>query len=455
VEKGLQGAYPPLVDPAVSRDFVYVDDCSEAFIAAAADLRPEHYGESYNIGSGQKTTMAEMAEASRRVFGLKEAPQFGAMPNRAWDLADWYAAPGKAAQAFGWKARTTLDDGLRATAEWMKGLRDRQAYQQASKKFGSDPSRSLAVVVAVQDGAAGLPELYRSLKAALASLNAPQQLIFVNDGAGPEADAAILALSAADRDVLGLSHSRRFGQAAAFRSGMEAAASNGVVLMSGDGQDPPELIPALVERWKEGYEVVYGRPGRSGAPLLTRAAYGLFYRAFERFSYIRLPRDAGDFGLMDKKVVQSLLRFPERDLFIRGVRAFAGFRQTGVDYERPRAARGLGASLNQAKRGLLAFSTAPLSALSFAGLLLFGLSVLLGLSQLILKLVEPASTPSGFTTVLLAITFFGSLNLLGISVLGEYLATVFEEVKRRPHAILSHVLRDGEQRAASLDKDGR
>lgn len=461
VEKGLQGAYPPLVDPRVSRDFVYVDDCSEAFIDAAVGLKPEHYGDSFNIGSGVKCTMAEMAAAAKRVFGLASEPAFGGMASRAWDLEDWYASPAKAQQALGWRARTGLEDGLRLTAEWMKGLRDLETYHKASKRFRQDGEHSVSVVLALQDGAAGLPALVARVKAVLERLGLPHELIVVNDGGGDAAEEAIHALSRADRDLLGLTHSRRFGLAAAYRSGMAASTKNAVILLAGDGQDPPELIEQFIEKWKDGFEVVYGRPSQAGLPLLARSAYSLFYKAFDRFSYIRLPRDAGDFGLMDRRVVASLLRFPERDLFIRGLRAFAGFRQCGVDYARERPEgllRRLLGSLGQAKRGILSFSTAPLSLLSFVGGLLFVFSVLLGLFQFGLKVLVPSSTPSGFTTTLLLITFFGSLNLLGISVLGEYLATIFEEVKRRPHAILRHVVRDGEARSASqslaaLDKE--
>jgi polyisoprenyl-phosphate glycosyltransferase len=299
--------------------------------------------------------------------------------------------------------------------------------------------------------------LYSRLRAVFDRLKVQDETIVVNEGAVEDVEPAILDFSAQDRDVVGLTHSRPFGTPAAFRSGLKAATKNACVLLHGDGQDPPELIEAFVAKWKEGADVVYGQPSQRGLPFLVRAAYGLFYQAFDRFSYIRLPHDAGDFGLMDKRVVQSLLSFPERDLFIRGVRAFAGFRQVGVDYERAQPRGGFVArlfrNLGRAKRGILAFSTAPLSMLSAAGMFLFVVSMLLGLGQLVLKLVNSNSTPRGLTTTLLVVTFFGSLNLLGISVLGEYLATIFEEVKRRPHAILRHVLRDGEARTASADAD--
>ncbi|HTB21273.1 MAG TPA: NAD-dependent epimerase/dehydratase family protein [bacterium] len=456
VMNGMKGAYPPLVDPSVSRDFVFVDDVTEAFILSALELKPEHYGDSYNIGSGIKTTVGDLALMAKGLFKLNAEPSFGTMPKRHWDHADWYADPSKARRVLGWRARTSLDEGLAKTAEWMRGLRDLDVYRGASKQFGKDTVYSVSAVVACANAPEPLEDLYRRLKAVLERLNIQHEIILVNDGAGEAVERCIQELSAQDRDVLGLTHSRPFGTQAAFRSGMQASTKNACVLISGDGQEPPELIEAFVTQWKAGFEVVYGRPSQLGQPFLARAAYGLFYRVFDRFSYIRMPHDAGDFGLMDRRVVQSLLRFPERDLFIRGVRAFAGFKQIGVDYERSQP-RGLLArlfkNLGRAKRGLLGFSTAPLSMLSAAGMALFLMSVLLGLFQLLLKVFEPASTPRGVATTLLVITFFGSLNLLGISVLGEYLATIFEEVKQRPHSILSHVVRDGEVRSSSSNVD--
>jgi dolichol-phosphate mannosyltransferase len=188
-------------------------------------------------------------------------------------------------------------------------------------------------------------------------------------------------------------------------------------------------------------------------------AYKAFYRLFDYFSYIKIPHDAGDFSLMDKRVVGVLLGFPERDLFLRGVRAFAGFKQTGVDYVRPE--RMFGVSTNNllknigwAKKGILSFSNTPLNIMTFAGVILVVLTGLGGLYQITWRLLFPELTPRGVTTTLLIIMFFASVNILGLSVLGEYLAKVFEEVKRRPHFIRRSVIRDGEVRRAT-DTYGR
>ena len=159
---------------------------------------------------------------------------------------------------------------------------------------------------------------------------------------------------------------------------------------------------------------------------------------------------------MDRRVVKAILQFPERDLFLRGVRAFAGFRQTGVDYVRPermfgRSTNNLLKNIDWAKKGILSFSNTPLNFMSFAGTVLLGLSAVLGLLQALGKLLFPELVPPGITTTLLLVLFFGSLNFLGISVLGEYLAKIFEEVKQRPHFIRRSIIRDGEVRPATED----
>jgi polyisoprenyl-phosphate glycosyltransferase len=309
-----------------------------------------------------------------------------------------------------------------------------------------------AVVACYKDGQA-IPIMYERLRDAFRSLQIEYEIIFVNDCSPDDSEETIRALTRTDRRVLGISHSRNFGSQSAFRSGMEIATKNAVVLLDGDLQDPPELIPQFVERWRAGYDVVYGRRVKRQAPWHMQLAYKAFYRLFDRFSYVPIPHDAGDFSLMDRRVVQSLLRFPERDLFVRGVRAFAGFRQTGVDYVRPERMFGvttnsLMKNVGWAKKGILSFSNAPLNFISFLGIMLCLLSIALAAVQTFLRLAFPQLAPKGVTTTLLLILFFGSANMLGIAVLGEYIAKIFDEVKRRPHFIRRSIIRDGEVRAA-------
>ncbi len=453
IAHGLEGKYPPLVDPSISRDFVHVEDACEAFIQTAIELRESDYGASFNIGSGISTTIAEIAQLAKKLFQLEADPVFSSMPNRDWDTTHWQANIKKAETALNWKARTPLEAGLSKTTEWLKQLPALERYRKVSKKFGPNTEYSVTAIIACYKDGQAIPIMYERLTQVFTKLNVDYEIIFVNDNSPDQSEAVIQEISRKDRHVIGISHSRNFGSQAAFRSGMEIASKNACVLLDGDLQDPPELIEKFMEQWKAGYDVVYGRRVQREAPRWMQVAYKLFYRIFDKFSYIRIPHDAGDFSLMDKKVIRCLLQFPERDLFIRGIRAFAGFRQTGVDYVRPE--RMFGVSTNNlfknigwAKKGILAFSNTPLNILSFMGVAFFLLSVVLGSLQILSKILFPDIAPAGITTVLFVITFFGSINLLGISLVGEYIAKIFEEVKRRPHFLRRSIIRDGEIRDA-------
>ena len=454
VASGLQGKYPEFVDADVSRDFVYIDDACEAFIQTALNLTPEHYGESFNVGSGRNTTMRELAQIAGGVFAIRGEPVFSSMPNRHWDLQRWFANVEKARDVLGWQARTELRDGLRSTAEWYGALADKDRYHASSKRFGVDTVYSVTAVVACYKDNLAIPQMYERLVAVFERLRIDYEIIFVNDNSPDDSEEVIRAITARDRRVVGISHSRNFGSQACFRSGMQLASKNACVLLDGDLQDPPELIERFVEQWRDGYDVVYGRRAQREATWFMSVAARLFYRLFDYFSYIRIPKDAGDFSLIDKRVVQWILQFPERDFFLRGVRAFVGFRQIGVDYIRPRRAFGIStnnliANINWAKKGIFGFSNTPLNILSFAGSALLMLTMILAAVQVATRLLFPALTPPGITTILLAILFFGSLNLFGLAVLGEYIAKIVEEVKRRPQFIRRTIITGGEARPAS------
>ncbi len=309
IRHGVERRYPPFVHPDISRDFVYVDDVTEAFVDTALSLREQDWGESFNIGSGCKTTIGDVALVAREMFAIEGAPVFS-MPGRHWDVSDWFANVGKARERLGWRARTCFRDGLARTALWYRGLEDKERYHQSSKKYGLDTKHSVSAVVACHKDRDAIPVMYERLKATFARLGVEYEILFVDDNSPDDSEEVIRALSRNDRRVVGISHSRSFGSQAAFRSGMEIAAKNSCVLLHGNLQDPPELIEELVARWREGYDVVYGRTmQREGAPL-TRLGYKLFYRLFDRFSYLSIPHEAGDFGLMEKRVVECLMQFP-------------------------------------------------------------------------------------------------------------------------------------------------
>ena len=454
VRCGLEGKYPDFVNPDISREFIYIDDVCEAFIDTAINLKAEDYGESFNIGSGHKTTIRDAASVAGEIFKIPASPVYSSMPDRGWDVSDWYANVEKARQCIGWEARTGFKEGLLLTAEWYRHIEDKDKYLQASKKFGLDTTRSVSAIIACYKDNLAIPIMYERLKATFEKLKIEYEIIFVNDCSPDDSEEVIRAITRKDRRVIGISHSRNFGSQAAFRSGMEISTKNACVLLDGDLQDPPEMIEHFVAKWREGCDVVYGRRVKREASMFMQFAYKAFYRVFDYFSYIPIPRDAGDFSLIDKKVVQWMLKFPERDLFLRGVRAFAGFKQAGVDYVRPERMFGtttnsLLKNIEWAKKGIFSFSNTPLNILSFSGIALFIFSLLLAVFQILIRLIFPELAPKGITTVLLGILFFGSLNLLGLAILGEYIGKIFEEVKQRPHFIRRSIIKDGEVRTAT------
>jgi nucleoside-diphosphate-sugar epimerase/glycosyltransferase involved in cell wall biosynthesis len=459
VKYGIEGRYPPFVSPETSRDFVYVGDVCEAFLLAAARLTPELYGDSFNIGSGVRTKIRDLAETAREVFGIEKPAEFGSMQGRAWDLDEWYAAPAKAASLLGWSAATSLADGLRLTADWVRSLGP-GGLEGLTKRHRAPERNSITAIVACYNDEPAIPIMYERLVGMFRKIAVDYEIIFVNDGSPDDCAGVIQQITARDPRVVGVTHSRNFGSQMAFRSGMEMATKDACVLLDGDLQDPPELIEQFYERWRAGYDVVYGRRVKREMPVVWGALYKAFYRVFAAFSYVNIPLDAGDFSLIDKRVVGWLLTCPERDLFMRGLRAYVGFKQTGVDYIRPE--RMFGTSTNNlfkniawAKRGIFSFSNTPLTMLTAGGIIMLGLAGVLGVIAILIRVFAPELAPRGATTILLSILFFGALNLFGIGLVGEYVAKIMEEVKQRPRLIRSVVVRNGEMTQLLPAKDIR
>lgn len=453
VSKAVEGQLPPFVDPNISRDFVYIDDCCEAFIDAALQLEPAIYGESFNIGSGRCVTIGELAGITQKLFDIKTAPEFS-MPARSWDVQSWFANPTKAHKHFGWQTKTSLEDGLMRMRDWFVKLADPKAYLSSSKQDSLDRHYSVTAIIACYKDAQAIPIMYQRLTDTFVKAGVDYEIIFVNDCSPDDSEEVIRQISKNDRRVLGISHSRNFGSQAAFKSGMELASKNACVLLDGDLQDPPELIADFIREWRAGYDVVYGRRVKREASWYMSLAYKLFYRLFDAFSYLKIPHDAGDFSLIDKRVVRCMLQFPERDLFLRGIRAFAGFKQTGVDYIRPE--RMFGRSTNNflknigwAKKGILSFSNTPLNVLSAFSAVIFVAVCFVILFQIGFRILFPELVPRGLTTVILVELFFGSSTLLAVSLIGEYIAKIFEEVKHRPHFLRRSIVRDGDIRDAA------
>ncbi|QNK01046.1 NAD-dependent epimerase/dehydratase family protein [Dyella telluris] len=453
-EASLRGELPVLARAEVSRDFVHVDDVIEAFADTAQSLGPEIAGESINIGSGRPTTLAALAELAIHSFGLAVEPRFNPAAGRAWDTDNWYANAAKATRLIGWSARTDLAEGLKQTRDWWKKHLIEADFRQLTKR--TQPRReknSISAVIACYRDGQAIPIMHERLVAVFQRAGIDYEIIFVNDNSPDDSAEVIREISARDPHVVGVTHSRNFGSQAAFRSGMEIASKEAVVLMDGDLQDPPELIEAFVERWRAGADVVYGRRIKREMPILLEACYRAFYRVFAVMSEVPVPKDAGDFSLIDRSVVYWLLQCQERDLFLRGLRAYVGFRQEGVDYVRPE--RMFGVSTNNwiknigwAKKGIFSFSRMPLHLLTAAGGFASFATVLLAIFSILVRIFDAESVPKGMTFLSLLVMFFGSFTLLGIGLLGEYVGKIFEETKARPAYIRSSLIVRGEIRPA-------
>jgi len=447
IRNGLCKKFPPLVNPLISRDFVYIDDVCNAFILAASKIHPDLYGEDFNIGSGEKITIQELSLLTKKIFKIKNKPIFGAMKNRSWDLADWYSNSNKANKLLSWKSEVSLEEGLLKMADWIKKINDSD-FIAMTKTHNKAKKKSLSAIIACYKDAQAIPIMYKRLTSIFEKLKIDYEIIFVNDDSPDNSADVIKKLSENDHRIIGITHSRNFGSQMAFRSGMELSSKEGVVLLDGDLQDPPELISAFYKKWNEGFDVVYGRRVKREMAFYRDLIYKIFYRIFSSLSYVRIPHDAGDFSLIDYKAKEWMLKCEEGDLFMRGIRAYVGFKQTGVDYIRPE--RLFGKSTNSflkniewAKKGIFSFSNLPLSILTATGLALFLFSMGLGLIQVLLKIYNPAIAPPGITLIMLTTLFFGSINLLAIGILGEYMAKILTEVKNRPKLIRSSIIRDG------------
>jgi glycosyltransferase involved in cell wall biosynthesis len=309
--------------------------------------------------------------------------------------------------------------------------------------------KTVSVVVACYRDAGSVKEMYRRLTETLAQVTPSYEIIFVNDASPDNAEELLNEIAAEDNRVTVISHSRNFGSQMAFTSGMRQSVGEAVVLMDGDLQDPPEVIPALFAEWVKGYDVVYGVRASRQEGARMQALRRWFYRVYRRLSYVDVPLDAGDFSVMSRRVVDSILLMPERDRFLRGLRSWVGFHQTGVPYAR--AERFADESTNSwldnirwAKRAIFSLSYQPLELISLLAFIVTLLTAIAIVVYMLLYIAIP-DAPRGFMTLLVAVLFIGAVQLFSLSIIAEYLGRIFEEVKQRPHFIVRSVVNDHRQ----------
>jgi dolichol-phosphate mannosyltransferase len=303
----------------------------------------------------------------------------------------------------------------------------------------------ISAVIACYRDEPAVPVMYERLVKTFAEIGSEYEIIFVNDGSPDNAAEVLADLAGRDPNVVVINHARAFGSQSAFTSGMRISTGDAVVLLDGDLQDPPELIAQFVEHWQAGYDVVYGDRVKREATWFMGFAYRRFYRIFKKLAYIDVPLDAGDFSLLDRRVVDAINALPETHRFMRGLRAWVGFRQLGVPYVRPERMFGVTTNsvrknIGWARRAIISFSYVPLDLISVLALVVVVLSALALLVEVVLRLADPSIAPKGFTTVIVVVLFIGGIQLLCLAIIGSYISHMYEEIKRRPPFIVDSIL---------------
>ncbi|HRY28777.1 MAG TPA: glycosyltransferase family 2 protein [Elusimicrobiota bacterium] len=295
----------------------------------------------------------------------------------------------------------------------------------------------LSIVVPVFNEEEVVSEFYRRLKQVLRSMDIAHEIIFVDDGSRDNTVSLLLKQAAGDDTVKVIEFSRNFGHQNAISAGLDHAAGDACIILDGDLQDPPELIPEMVSKWREGHEVVYAvRNAREGEGFFKKGTAAVFYRLLRTLAGVDIPKDTGDFRLMDRQVVDALGRLPERNRFLRGLVSWVGFRQVGIPFDRPARLAGetkfsLFKMLRFALDGITSFSRLPLRLVTLVGLFCFlGSLAVLGWAFYV-RLFTVRSV-QGWTSLIGVVLFLGGTQLLATGVVGEYIARIFDEAKQRP-----------------------
>jgi glycosyltransferase involved in cell wall biosynthesis len=308
----------------------------------------------------------------------------------------------------------------------------------------------LSIVAPLYNEEGNVTELVRRLGAVAASIDgfATYELVLVNDGSVDRTRELLREHAARDPHLVVVELSRNFGHQLAATAGLDIARGDAVVLIDADLQDPPELIPELVARWREGYDVVYAvRRNRKGESPFKLFTARLFYRVIRRLTNVDIPVDSGDFRLFSRRVVDALKSIRERHRFIRGLVSWVGYRQTAVTYDRDVRFSGttkypISKMLRFAVDGITSFSDIPLRVATWFGFVVSAIAFVVALLEIGIRIFTGYNLP-GYTSTIFAILFLGGVQLIGIGILGEYVGRIHEEIKGRPLYLLASVERDG------------
>lgn len=298
----------------------------------------------------------------------------------------------------------------------------------------------IGIVIPCYNEEAVIPSLLIELDRFAQTWSHSLYILFVDDGSCDSTYEMISAACAMDSQKGCVRLSRNFGHQTAVSAGLKMIRGDVIAVLDADLQDPVDLLPAMVEKWREGFDVVYGIRQQRKEHWLLRSSYALFYRMLKKVADISLPLDAGDFSLMDRRIVDEINNMPEHNRFVRGLRGWVGFNQVGIPYERLARADGqpkynFRRLLKLAMDGLISFSSAPLRMAIWFGTISAGSGLFFLLYALYSKLFRD-QTPTGWTSLFILFLFFGGIQLLLLGIVGEYVARIFDEVKNRPHFIV-------------------
>jgi polyisoprenyl-phosphate glycosyltransferase len=302
----------------------------------------------------------------------------------------------------------------------------------------------LSIAIPLHNEETVLPELLRRTLAALDQIaGGPHEVVFVDDGSTDRTFSLLEEAARQDSRIRAISLSRNFGHQAALTAALDHVSGDAAVVMDGDLQDIPEVIPQFVERYHQGYDVVYAQRVRRKEPWPLRLCYFIFYRMMATLSDVQLPLDSGDFGLMSRRVIDQLRRMPEHHRYLRGMRSWVGFRQTGLAVEREERHSGkskysLLRLLKLATDGIFAFSIVPIRAAALLGAAAISVSTVYVIHALYYRFILNKS-PQGFTALIAAITFLSGVLLFFLGVIGEYVGRIYEETKGRPIYVVERV----------------
>lgn len=306
--------------------------------------------------------------------------------------------------------------------------------------------KKISIIVICYNDGGSVREMYRRVTEAMVDVTPHYEIVYVNENSPDGAEEILRGLAAQDQRLIVINHTRNFGSQQAYTSGLSICTGDAAILLDGDIQDPPELFPELIKKWLEGYLIVYGIRARRKGSIIRRAGYKIFYRIFRAVSDIPMPLDAGEFGLIDRRVINLVNQMPEADRFIRGLRAWTGFNSTGISYTRAERYSGqtnltFMDNVRWAKKMIFAFSSQPLEWISYLAGAVTVLSSIGIIIYIALAFIYHAS-PKGFMTLLVSILFLGAIQLLCLSIIGEYIGRMYQEMKRRPHFVIRDIIND-------------